>query len=343
MKLYTLLTGIALAFVQINYAHSSCLEKFKNLLNFPRHIKTNPKSIQDILTNDMMLADQEDVEKLFIKELKSPVSLTPMIEEIETAIIKKHPAINEFICTAIGLGLIGKVSHSDYSVIYKTIQHTYVLEKITLLMRADHQAMDRIANHLFEVRKSLGLDTHFNIFLETKQLFMPAKMISMDIAMSRFSSTRRENVFSSENESKTKIGLQVNIVEAMLTDISAEFFDNAKVGKALASEMPKKVEINGEDRVINYYLEDYWMPLYETWNLAFITGNLTSLEVLYPKLLIPSVINANKNDYIFSRGLSLWLTTNFYLFKIQKGIDRPLRKGRELSELWGKINLKYIP
>ena len=93
---------------------------------------------------------------------------------------------------------------------------------------------------------------------------------------------------------------------------------------------------------MSYLFNDEWTDLYQTWNLAFVTGNLTDLHIIYPKLLIPSVINASSDDYLFHRALSLWPTANFVLFNKSKGIESlAFAQQEELAQLWGQINVKY--
>jgi len=82
--------------------------------------------------------------------------------------------------------------------------------------------------------------------------------------------------------------------------------------------------------------------MYETWNFAFITGNLDFPNLLYPKLLIPSVILADANSYLYKRVLALWLSIHFYLMASLAGHDHhAFSFHRNLSTLWGKINLSY--
>ena len=57
-----------------------------------------------------------------------------------------------------------------------------------------------------------------------------------------------------------------------------------------------------------------WVSLYETWNMAFILGELNNLHYLFPKLLIPSVLNAKSENFLGARIIALWLSINNTLF-----------------------------
>jgi hypothetical protein len=84
------------------------------------------------------------------------------------------------------------------------------------------------------------------------------------------------------------------------------------------------------------------VSLYETWNLAFITGTVNYLQIYYPKLLIPAVIAADPLSYLSNRATSLWMSLNFRQFAAFSRKPDLLIPGKsELAKLWGEINLRY--
>ena len=114
-------------------------------------------------------------------------------------------------------------------------------------------------------------------------------------------------------------------------------------GAVLAAIPPKTITLTADAaRNTQWDLSQNWDSLYESWNLAFITGNATYLQVYYPKLLIPAVIAADRLSYISNRAMSLWVSLNFRLFAAFTGKpDLQVPNKEALTELWGAINLKY--
>tara|TARA_Y100000034_G_scaffold67678_1_gene81679 strand:- start:258 stop:1532 length:1275 start_codon:yes stop_codon:yes gene_type:complete len=85
-----------------------------------------------------------------------------------------------------------------------------------------------------------------------------------------------------------------------------------------------------------------WVSLYITWNMAFILGDLTDLDLIFPKLLIPSIINSESNNFLGARFISLWLSINHVIFRKsdKNEVLGPSNKNT-MSKAWGKINKKY--
>lgn len=163
-------------------------------------------------------------------------------------------------------------------------------------------------------------------------------------------------------------GLIVNIYEAGITEYKNDLKDNAMCAHALCESLvaeppassytktkaiPKTIDIkkdafyNSLGNENNYlsvtHFSQEWASLYETWNLAFVLSELDNLEVLMPKLLIPSVVAAEKENYMATRVLALWFSINTFIFRMLD--DIPSVKGpankKEMAEAWGAINKKY--
>jgi len=102
--------------------------------------------------------------------------------------------------------------------------------------------------------------------------------------------------------------------------------------------------LRGDD---NYFpvvgLSEEWTSLYVTWNMAFILGELNNLHYLFPKLLIPSVLCANSENFLGARIVSLWISINSALFLHFNHVDKltgPSHR-REMAAAWGEINQRY--
>ncbi|MBT3409001.1 hypothetical protein HN415_10095, partial [Candidatus Woesearchaeota archaeon] len=85
-----------------------------------------------------------------------------------------------------------------------------------------------------------------------------------------------------------------------------------------------------------------WVSLYITWNMAFILNDLDDLDLLFPKLLIPSIINSESQNFLGVRIISLWLSVNhvFYRKYDKNKVKGPVNRS-EMAQAWAKINKKY--
>ncbi len=159
--------------------------------------------------------------------------------------------------------------------------------------------------------------------------------------------------------------LRINIYEAGITEYNNGFKSNAISAHALSEdankschrEVFKSGSVLPEGEVDKFYEslveeDNYfptfafhkdWASLYETWNMAFILGELNNLHYLFPKLLIPSVLNAKSENFLGARIIALWLSINntlFLNFNNSEKIVGPINR-REMAQAWGEINKKY--
>lgn len=160
-------------------------------------------------------------------------------------------------------------------------------------------------------------------------------------------------------------GLVLNIFEAGVAEFKNNFKNNAFCAYILNQELnsfPKKDDFtkstilpeNQSDKFYSSFnnsnnifstteLNSEWASLYGSWNLAFILSELDDLHILFPKLLIPSVIDSKPENYIQLRIIALWICMNSILMKkINKKSELiTSKKMKKLSEVLGKINKKY--
>lgn len=155
---------------------------------------------------------------------------------------------------------------------------------------------------------------------------------------------------------------KLNIYEAGITDYNKGFKANALCAEALSEEL-NNLNINiryrkmliipanskncfykqlTENYSIDFPVSQRWQSLYVSWNLAFVLGHLDNLDILFSKLLIPSVLSVKSNQFIEARVVSLWLSINFFIFRLEENNTLPGHHNRfEIAQEFGKINKKY--
>ena len=324
-----------------------CVDAAIEDLEIDLGMSTEPELLQEILRDDMFLDGFRPVKELLGAALLTPEPMRPMLERIRTGIATKHPAIVDFLCAAHDEGLLPAMDENASARVKRTIHHTLLLDAITKEMFDNTKFMVDIQKHLLGEREKLGIHgdlvrSAFDILKLTRDLFFTAKTLTMDWVFSTYEETRTSGVIDAKGVRDRQNRLILNIVEAVIEDKRTHNEDNALTGIALAINPAEDVRFESESRVIEYVLSPEWTRLYETWNLAFITANMQSLQLFYPKLLIPQVLCAESNDYMFNRALSLWTSINFYLLtKASKRPETELPGKEALARRWGEINLGY--
>ncbi|MBU0707359.1 hypothetical protein KKG41_03230 [Patescibacteria group bacterium] len=158
--------------------------------------------------------------------------------------------------------------------------------------------------------------------------------------------------------------VRINIYEAGITEYKKGLKNNAISAHVLSEDLIinppytifKKKSVLPENSTDVFYkviteeeslfpvikLSQKWVSLYTAWNMTFVLGNLNDLEIIFPKLLIPSIIDAESENFIGARIISLWLTVNHTIFRKseKKEIYGPDNK-IEMAEAWSIINKKY--
>lgn len=326
------------------------VDKVIHRLGIKMNMKTDPQLIEEILRDDMMLADLPSAAALFTESLDRPVSLRPMLEQIREAIKKKHPAVAEFLREALERDLIPKIRKHDeeYEIIKKVIHHTYILNEITLKMAASYQFQLEMQRHLLAKRAELGIRSDLVGALEDLKeiyggpMFGPTKVVSMDLLNGLLIQVRAAGAIPPQAVEKFAGSVKLNILEAGVTENNAGYEGNAMTAAVLAAIPPSHITLEDETRNTQWGYSDKWNSLYETWNLAFITGNATYLPIYYPKLLIPAVIDADSETYIANRAMSLWASLAFRQFAALSGKpDMKVPNKEELTAIWSDINYKY--
>ena len=327
-----------------------CVDDLMKKLNISMDQQTDLDVMKDILHNDMKLDDCPAVLKLLGSRLTDKESMTPMLERVRESIITKQPELHEFISTALKENLIPTPDENGQKWIVRSLNHMVLLDALTKGMADDPQFMEDIRNHLMDKRKNMGIHEGFlssfhdmyKIYKPYGDLFGPVKVKSVDAGIDLIREFRKSGHVDKFDSQKMCAVLGVNIAEAVLADGLHGFSKNARAGLELDLHPATKVWVSGDNRSVNFNLSQDWDSLYESWNMAFIAGNRPNHQLLFPKLLIPQVIDAKPEEYIYNRALALWLTENFQLFnRIEKKAPVVIPGGAEMAKRWGEINLAY--
>lgn len=158
--------------------------------------------------------------------------------------------------------------------------------------------------------------------------------------------------------------LRINIYEAGITEYKRGLKTNAICAHELSEDIKKnppqalfeKKSVAPENNTDNFYplitekenifpviaCSQEWVSLYTTWNMAFVLHEFDDLDIIFPKLLIPSIINAESENFLGSRIISLWLSAHHVFFRKydKKTVVGPEKK-YEMARAWAEINKKY--
>jgi hypothetical protein len=309
---------------------------------------TDPELLKDILHNDMKLDDCPAVTKLVGAKLSNPESMKPMLETIRESIVTKQPELHEFISAALKENLIPAPDEAAQKIIIRSLNHTVLLDAITKGMADDYHVQEDVYKHLLNKRKEMGIredsfGSAYDIYKAMgNDLFFAAKAKTMDMCFNNQLEFRKEGHIPAWSMPLRQASLELNLAEAIVTDKVHGFSDNAKAGVSLARHIFSKAEVTGNNHFIDYNLKQDWDSLYESWNLAFMTGNMANPQILFPKLLIPQVLDAKPEEYLLNRSMALWMTINFDLFhKMEKKPEVLIPGHEQIARRWGEINAQY--
>lgn len=318
-----------------------CIAAAFDVMKIPRNLQSSPQLFSHILSEDMGLHELDGLPFLS-NQTKDSYDLTPFIQQIAIG-LSQHQQIVEFSCRALEEGLLRAVP-SD--MIVRMIHHIALLESLVREMIKDSHRMILLREQILKNRKELGVrngaSSVADLYKITGNLFEVVKLKTMDLVFEDYVRIRKSGELSPRDLLNRQRSLTVNILEAVYTENRNDFKDNALAGIALAINPLDDLYLDGLDNAIVYKVNQDWVNLYQSWNLAFVTGNINNLHLVYPKLLIPTVLSATPNEYIFSRALALWPTVNFLVHVKSKGRQElSFPEQRRLGQLWGEINRTY--
>ena len=324
-----------------------CVDELMKKLGISMSQQTDPEQMKDILQNEMKLDDCPTVLILLGSKLSGKESMRPMLETIQRGILSKQPEMLKFLSTALKEDLLPSPSEAGQKLIIKTLNHMVLLDAITKGMAEDLTVMEAIHEHHLKKRRELGIREGFyesgrDMYeLEgggVAAFFLAVKTKSVDAGLDLFLHLRKNGRVTDFESLMASAIVVVNIAEAVLADAYFGNIDNARAGIDLNLNPASEAWLSDNNRAVKYNYSQDWCSLYESWNMAFVS-QLGNHHRRYAKLLIPQVINADAEDYIFNRALALWLTLNFDHFHvIEKRENVMLPNSEKIVELWGKIN-----
>lgn len=327
----------------------ACVDLVLKRLGIDLGMETDPALLASILREDMFLDDFPPARILFAGSLAAPLPLRPMLERTRAAIVSRQPAIQHFLCAALERDLIPTVAdEKSKAIIKRSLHHTFLLDALTEEIVDNPSFMIGIQAHLLNKRAALGIRSDLVGALEDfkringGRMFLPTKFVSHDLVYTTRAMIRQRGSITEEEIKNGQASQRLNILEAAVTENAAGFGDNALAGAALSAIRLKTITLDAQTTAFRFDVSQQWTSLFESWNLAFVTGNVTHLQIVYPLLFIPSVIGADSPDFLFHRHSALWPTALFLQFAMLTGRpDAPIPNKEALARLLGQINLPY--
>jgi hypothetical protein len=303
----------------------------------------------------MHLDTQTDVKQLLGPLLDKPQPLEKMLDKVRIGLTeeKHHPVIGMVICAALDHPVAQKIfNHPNSALIKRTFNHMFLLEQLVTKISEDNAFLERVKEHVGKTLENMTKQSgsswlpdvvnRFIAMYRAAGWFGVSKDATVKMAIDRISRLREKGSFDKWDVFGSQTLLSVNIAEATTTDWRSSHSPNYQVGKKLVMLQPTTVDVVGKEKAFRYGFSDDWARLYETWNAAFVTGNLHYLNILYPKLFTPSVLLADGPTYMYTRAIALWLSVNFYLIAALQGSPQTKFEGQnDLADIWGAMNLKY--
>jgi len=324
-----------------------CVDEAAKRLGIDMSMKTDPAVITHQFKNIMHLDGMEVFTKLLAEDLKTPQPLAPLLQAVRKGVTENHPAIGVVICASL--------EDPEAKVIYdapgkegitRMLNHMYAFNKIVTKVSEDKDVMLATQKYLDgEVTKMIGTTSLLKRIYELYNaagLFGVMKDYTIKLAMTSMNEMRQRGVTEEDIKARKKT-LTINIYEAMGTDLVHGFTDNAYVGKVLNEDKIQSIRSTNASSELRYTLAKSFARLYETWNLAFVIGNLEYMDIILPKLIAPRVLLADNSAYIYERVIALWMTIQFYLMaSLQKVPHGQFTGQKQLATLWGKVNSRYV-
>lgn len=330
-------------------ATANAVERTISALGIDLGMQTDPELLADILRADMRLHDLAGFTVRLGEKLTHPQPLRPFFDEISAGINHRQPVLKSFLGEALDAGLIRAPDERGGRAITRLIHHTYLLSELTKAMVEDVGFTRAVGEHLISKREEIGIRRTFlgsiiDMRRLTRDVFAPAKAKTMDfVFLSLYFRLRRATPgpITGARLHEKNFWLILNIVEAVLTDRKRGERNNALAGVALIANPIRWMRILPGGRFIENHLPPDWPALYHSWNMAFVVGNLINPHILLPKLLMPCLLNAEPERYLFIRGVSLWVTIQFQLFARKAGSSSRLPDHEAIATRWGEVNRRH--
>jgi len=308
-------------------------------------MSTDPVLLRDIYINTMRLDGFAPMVDLVAPYFEAPVPLDPLIETVKAAIRKRYPAL---VATLAELDDLAPVD--DVETVRWVLHLTFLVELVAQQMVCSPAFMIELHAWIGDKRAKLDLPEDFLGFVRevrqtTDSAFEAAKIRTLDLVINQYLSLRElePGPAPERDRFRKNAGLKLNIMEAVLSDTTEGDFANAHVGFKLTQRGVQELRVEGENRAVKQVLPPGWVALYHSWALAFIVSNVDNIDILVTKLLVPTVVDSEPEDYLFRRGIVLWFVGNVALLnEIDAGGQRHQRIPRltEIATRWGRVNLR---
>ena len=270
-----------------------------------------PKKLNDIyfqITNENINWEKINKHKYY-KEFKCLLKKNPIFKEL----LKKY-SLQE-------IGLNKKIIYNKFLYIYIFLEFVY-----KKCYKNPH-----LFQKVFDINKNNKYSDNFFVNLKRETLNICFKSSYL------FNLLLDKNNMVFENF-KFNLGIDINIMEAVITDIFNGYYDNAYLGLKLITSLPFSSNTLKDNNTI---IDKNWMDLYTSWNANFIYTGGPGKEC-FPGGNI-CLMNAQKynkiNKWGNNRLYTLYLTTVleiFNEFKHEKVINK------DFLDTWNKLNMKNI-
>lgn len=333
-----LLIIFALSWPSVAMENGNCVDKMIAELGVDHEMMSDPVLLNDILKNDLFLDEVPSIREVLGEKLAKPISMAPMLMTIRSALINRHPAVMEFFCVALEQKLVKDIELNRF------LHHLFIADDVVQAMARDPRVTEDVYESLIKQFKKFS-NSKFDRTAE--QLFedmgggLAAKgTSSISDAFDRYREIRAQTELSTEAKKK----LRENAEETYLVGAAMDWFSGAKKnsssGHVLSLQKIKEIVVSKDGR-INYHVPADWVSLEFAWEFcSHLSMKLPYLAL--SSLLMPLVIAARPEDYIFHRVLAHWtLFTMSFLAKLSGTATLILDANIELRDAFGAINERF--
>jgi hypothetical protein len=278
-------------------------------------------------------------------------------ESVESFLNRTKQAIkqNEILLTfAMNLDDFDFSNYEPY--IIDIVTYCYILEILCINLAKDEDLFQEILSAI-DYEREKGNSKEWRKYAS---LFQKAKISSIlpfipDLSPKKVKESFTDKYVDDTYSPLSRIGLTINITEAVLEDLHQKNIENARAGYELAFmdglldfskfSNKKRILVAHTSSMYRYSaIPRNWSDLYNAWNLIFV-GNFEEFPYYACKLLFPEVSNYQDSPhrYLYPRLLGLWLHIHYVLYEAVHGHDRKhdLSLPKETLEKMGKITWTY--
>ncbi|MDA8562012.1 hypothetical protein N9L02_02735 [Gammaproteobacteria bacterium] len=319
-------------------------------LNFEKQT-TDINLLKDIFENTLLLKSEFFNEHLG-NALKESTSLSPLFNEIVTAISNNQPILSE-LCLSIHHQKI-KFKNNTNTQDIDSCKHTshliFLLNLIIPLVTENSSNFEILRSTIIKNSLPLGFSEKsqlYNFFLvlfKTKSFFCAEKFSTIEYGHRITNKARKKKKFDKKAIDLLTQNLQLNIIEAAFKSSCDGYKKNSAVGLALTSIRPKTITFkkNNPSAIVLYDYNNEWDNLYESWNLLFVA---TSMKKYWPflasKLLFPTLLKSKNDEYLYYRAKALYLITKIITIQDMKQAKKIIIDHSSIYKLWEDINYKH--